>query len=53
MSITGAARKSLGDLWLVSRRQMTADASPIISVILALGLAKELGVKPVVKAFVL
>lgn len=47
-AIEGAARKALGDVWLISRRQMTVDASPLISTILAGGLAAELDVSPVV-----
>ena len=30
-AIEGSARKNLGDLWVVARRQMIMDASPIIS----------------------
>ena len=47
-AIAGAQRKDLGDLWLVSRSKMVVDASPLISGILAYGLAVELSVKPVV-----
>lgn len=51
-AIAGAQRKDLGDLWVVSRRRMVTDASPLIASILAHGLAVELSVKPV-KWFVL
>lgn len=50
-SIAGAVRKPLGDMWVVTRRPMSADASPVISAILAHGLAVELGIKPVAEFF--
>lgn len=46
-AFAGAVRKDLGDLWVVSRRRMSVDASPLVSAILAHGVATELGVKPV------
>lgn len=49
-AITGAYRKDLADLWLVSRRRMTVDASPLISGILAYGMARELQASPRVSA---
>jgi hypothetical protein len=52
-AIGNAHRKDIGDLWLVSRKRMTVDASPLIAGIMAHGVAKELGVFPVVSAFVL
>ena len=51
-AITRAARKQVGDMWLVSRRQMTVDASPLIAVIMATGVARELGVTPRVDPFI-
>lgn len=45
-AFAGAHRKPLGDLWLVNRRRMTVDASPLISAILAAGAAHELAVSP-------
>jgi hypothetical protein len=51
-AIDGAARKNLGDMWLITRRQMTVDASPIIAAILAHGMQSELAVVPVVRPFV-
>jgi hypothetical protein len=53
-AVEGAVRKSLGEgLWVITRKPMTVDASPLISVILALGLAAELAIRPKVKGFVL
>lgn len=48
LAMGGARRKQLGDLWLVSRRQMSVDASPLIATIAAHGMASELAVQPVV-----
>ena len=45
-SITAAQKRTLGDLWVISRRQTTADASPVIAAIIANGLAHELAVVP-------
>ena len=45
-SIAAAQRKTLGDMWLISRRMMNQDASLLISVILAHGVAAELAVSP-------
>jgi hypothetical protein len=52
-AIAGARKKALGDMWLVARRLMTVDASPLITTILAYGMATELSVTPVVKPFFL
>jgi hypothetical protein len=52
-AIAGAVKKAIGDLWVVSRRQMSADASPLIAAIIAHGLAEELAVTPVVDSFIL
>lgn len=53
-SIAAARRKDFSDtgLWVVSRGRMAIDASPILSVILAYGLAVELGVTPKAEFFV-
>ena len=46
LSVRAAQKRTLGDLWVVSRRQTTADASPVIAAIIANGLAHELAVTP-------
>lgn len=51
-AIAGARRKTLGDMWLIARRQMSVDASPLNAVIMATGVAKELGVTPRVEPFI-
>lgn len=53
-SFAAARRKDFSDtgLWVVSRGRMTVDASPAISVILATGLAAELGVAPKPEFFI-
>lgn len=45
-SIAAAQRKTLGDMWVISRRMMNQDASLLISVILAHGVAAELAASP-------
>lgn len=45
-AIKHAKKRSIGDVWLISRNLMTVDASPIISAILAFGVQKQLMVKP-------
>ena len=52
-AIAGAHRKDIGDLWVISRKRMVVDASPLIACIMAYGLALELAVSPKVKAFVI
>lgn len=52
-SFQGAARKSVGDVWLVSRRLMSVDASPLIATIIAHSAAAEAAVHPPVSSFVL
>lgn len=52
-AITGAHRKDLGDLWVISRRRMAVDASPLIAAIMAFGVVRELVHTPRVAAFVL
>lgn len=49
-AIDGAGRKPHGDMWLVARSRMAVDASPLISAILAQGLAVELSVVPKVES---
>lgn len=48
VAIRGSYQKWLGDLWVVGRSRMSVDASPIISTVLAHGLATELKVKPII-----
>lgn len=51
-AIEGARSRDIGDgAWLVSRRKMMVDASPLISVIMAHGVAEELAIKPVREFF--
>lgn len=49
-AIAGAHRKDIGDLWVISRRRMVVDASPLIAGIMAFGVARELVVSPPVSA---
>lgn len=48
-ALEGAAKRTLRDMWLVSRSHMAVDASPLIASILANGLALELAVTPKVE----
>src|SRR5690606_22891441 len=54
-AIDGAVRKAAGDsgLWRVARTRMSVDASALLAVILALGVAAELAVTPKVGPVVL
>jgi hypothetical protein len=45
-AIRGAAKRQLGDGWLVSRSQMMIDASPLIATILAFGMTSQLAINP-------
>lgn len=50
----GSHKKTLqSDVWLIARRLMTVDASPLIATILAFGVARELSIRPVIKPFIL
>jgi hypothetical protein len=53
-AIGGAVRKDFSDsgLWVVSRGRMSVDASPVIAVIMAMGVAAELSVRPKSEFFV-
>jgi hypothetical protein len=52
IAVSTARKKNIGDLWLVSRRHMAQDASPIISAILAFGQARELTRQPSLKELI-
>lgn len=45
-ALRGAARKNIGDLWVPHRKSMRVDPSPLISAILAYGVAKEFALAP-------
>jgi hypothetical protein len=51
-AIAHARRKDLGDLWVVTRRGMPVDASPLIAGIIAYGVAVELNVRPPGEIFI-
>lgn len=45
-ALTGAQRKDIGDLWVPHRRRMRVDPSPLISAIMAYGIAREFALTP-------
>jgi len=51
-AILDSRKKDIGDLWLVARRHMIQDASPIISAILAFGQARALSEVPTLKELI-
>jgi hypothetical protein len=45
-ALRGAYRKDIGDLWIPHRRRMAVDASPLLSAVMAYGVAKEYALTP-------
>jgi hypothetical protein len=45
-ALRGAYRKNIGDLWVPHRRRMAVDPTPLLSTIMAFGMAREFALTP-------